>query len=95
MCPQPFTSTAPPSTAPSLQTYSSKQRRLQITRCTKCTVTDTVLFNSNTFAEQCYHVIQYLCSPEIDRYYPEYLNDKHARQNFERKADRYKWVNTR
>ena len=46
---------------------------------------------TSPFAEQCYHIIQYLCSPEIDRYYPDYINDKHARQNFKRKADRYKW----
>ena len=89
-CSQPFasasTSTVPPSTA-LLQTYSSKQRRLQITRHTKGTVVDTALFNSTSFFEQCYHIIQYLCSPEIDRYYPDYINDKHARQNFKRKAD--------
>ena len=56
---------------------------------------DTALFNSTPFAEQCYRIIQYLYSPEIDRYYPDYLNDKHARQNFKRKADRYKWDDTR
>ena len=89
--PSASTSTAPPS----LQTYSSKQRRLQITRHTKGTVADTVLYNSSPFAEQCYHIIQYLCSPEIDICYPDYLNDKHARQNFKRKADRYKWDETR
>ena len=59
------------------------------------TVTDTALFNSTPFAEQCYHIIQYLCSPEIDGYYPDNLNDKHSRQNFKRKADRYKWDETR
>ena len=95
-CSQPSasTSTAPPSTS-QLQTYSSKQRRLQITRHTKGTVADTALYNSTPFAEQCYHIIQYLCSPDIDRYYPDYLNDKHAKQNFKRKADRYKWDETR
>ena len=95
-CSQPSasTSTAPPSTS-RLQTYSSKQRRLQITRHTKGTVVDTALYNSTPFAEQCYHIIQYLCSPDIDRYYPDYLNDKHAKQNFKRKADRYKWDETR
>ena len=62
---RPFAST-PPSTAP-MQTYSSKQRRLQITRHTKGTEADTALFNSTPFAEQCYHIIQYLSSPEIDR----------------------------
>ena len=89
-CSQPSasTSTAPPSR---LQIYSSKQRRLQVTRCTKGTVKDTALFNSAPFTEQCYHSIQYLHSPEIDRYYPDYINDKHARQNFKRKAERYKW----
>ena len=85
--PSASTSTAPPSR---LQTYSSKQRRLQVTRCTKGTVEDTTLFNSTPFAEQCYHIIQYLRSLEIDRYYPDYINDKHARQNFKRKAERYK-----
>ena len=69
--------------------------RLQITRCTKGTVADTALYNSSPFAKQCYHIIQYLRSPEMDRYYPDYLNDKHARQNFKRKADRYKWDETR
>ena len=95
-CSQPSasTSTAPPSTS-RLQTYSSKQRRLQITRCTKGTVADTALYNLTPFAEQCYHILQYLCSPEIDNYYPDYLNDKHARQNFKRKADRYKWDEAR
>ena len=86
------TSTAPPLR---LQTYSSKQRRLQVTRCTKGTVEDTALFTSSTFAEQCYHIIQFLHSPEIDRCFPDYLNDKHARQNFKRKAERYKWNETR
>ena len=92
-CSQPSasTSTAPPP----VQTYCSKQRRLQITRWTKGTVADTALFNSTPFAEQCYHIIQYLHSPEIDRCYPDYINDKHARQNFKRKADRYKWDKTR
>ena len=85
--PSASTSTAPPS---SLQTYSSKQRRLQVTRCTKGTVEDTALFTSSTFAEQCYHIIQFLHSPEIDRCFPDYLYDKHARQNFKRKAERYK-----
>ena len=78
-----------------LQTYSSKQRRLQVTRCTKGTVEDTALFTSSTFAEQCYHIIQFLHSPEIDRCFPDYLNDKHARQKFKRKAERYKWDETR
>ena len=49
----------------------------------------------STFAEQCYHIIQFLHSPEIDRCFPDYLNDKHARQNFKRKAERYKWDETR
>ena len=90
--PSASTSTAPPSR---LQTYSSKQRRLQVTRCTKGAVEDTALFTSSTFAEQCYHIIQFLCSPEIDRCFPDYLNDKHARQNIKRKAERYKWDKTR
>ena len=51
------TSTAPSSTS-QLQTYSSKQRRLQITRHTKHTVADTALYNSTPFARQCYHIIQ-------------------------------------
>ena len=91
---QPSAST---STAPSLrlQTYSSKQRRLQVTRCTKGTMKDTALFTSSAFAEQCYHIIQFLQSPEIDRCFPDYLNDKHTRQNFKRKAERYKWDETR
>ena len=85
-----------PTAQPSrLQTYSSKQGRLQVTRCTKGTVEDTALFTSSTFAEQCYHIIQFLCSPEIDRCFPDYLNDKCARQNFKRKAERYKWDETR
>ena len=78
-----------------LQTYSSKQRRLQVTRCTKGTVEDTALFTSSTFAQQCYHIIQFLHSPEIDRCFPDYLNDKHVKQNFKRKAERYKWDGTR
>ena len=47
--PSASTSTAQPLR---LQTYSSKQRRLQVTRCTKGTVEDTTLFTSSTFAEQ-------------------------------------------
>ena len=90
--PSASTSTVPLSI---LQTYSSKQRTLQVTRCTKGTVEDTALFNSTPFAEQCYHIIQYLCSPEIDRYYPDYINHKHVRQNFKRKGERYKWDTTR
>ena len=43
-CSQPSTSTS--TAPPSLQTYSSKQRRLQITRRTKGTVADTTLYNS-------------------------------------------------
>ena len=76
-CSQPSasTSTTPPSTS-----------QLQITRCTKGPVADTALYNSTPFAEQCYHIIQFLCSPEIDRYYPDYLNDKHARQKFKKKS---------
>ena len=64
---QPYasTSTAPPLR---LQTYSSKQRRLQVTSHTKGTVEDTALFTSSTFARQCYHIIQFLCSPEIDMF---------------------------
>ena len=27
--------------------------------------------------------------------FPDYLNDKHARQNFKRKVERYKWDETR
>ena len=85
-----------PTAQPSrLQAYSSKQRRLQVTRCTKGTVEDTALFTLSTFAKQCYHIIQFLHSPEIDRCFPDYLNDKHARQNFKRKAERYKWDKTR
>ena len=97
-CSQPsFQPSASASTAqPSrLQTYSSKQRRLQVTQRTKGTVEDTALFTSSTFAEQCYHIIQFLHSPEIDRCFPDYLNDKHARQNFKRKVERYKWDETR
>ena len=90
--PSASTSTAPPSR---LQTYSLKQRRLQVTRCTKGTVEDTALFTSHKFAEQCYHIIQFLHSPKIDRCFPDYLNDKYARQNFKRKAERYKWDETR
>ena len=67
----------------------------KVTRHTKDTVEDTALFTSSTFAEQFYHIIQFLRSPEIDRCFPGYLNDKHARQNFKRKAERYKWDETR
>ena len=93
-CSQPSSqpSASQPSSQPTaqplrLQTYSSKQRRLQVTRCRKGTVEDTALFTSSTFAEQCYHIIQFLHSPEIDRCFCDYLNDKHARQNFKRKAE--------
>ena len=101
-CSQPSSqlSASQPSSQPTaqplrLQTYSSKQRRLQVTRCTKGTVEDTALFTSSTFAEPCYHIIQFPHSPEIDRCFPDYLNDKHARQNFKRKAEQYKWDKTR
>ena len=95
-CPQPSSQPSSSTAQPSrLQTYSSKQRRLQVIRRTKGTVEDTALFTSSTFAEQCYHIIQFLCSPEIDRCFPDYLNDKHAWQNFTRKAERYKCDETR
>ena len=73
---QPSSSTAQPWR---LQTYSSKQRRLQVTWRSKGTVEDTALFTSSTFAKQCYHIIQFMRSPEIDRCFPDYLNNKHAR----------------
>ena len=91
-CSQPSSSTAQPSR---LQTYSSKQIRLQVTQCTKGTVEDTALFTSSTFSKQCYHIIQFLRSPEIDRCFPDYLNNKRARQNLKRKAERYKWDETK
>ena len=89
LCSQPSAS-IPTAPLPPVQTYFSKQRRLQITRCTKGTVADTALFNSTPFAEQCYNIIQYLHSPEIDTILTILMTNMQGR-----KADRYKWDDTR
>ena len=45
----------------------------------KGTVADTALYNSIPFTEQCYHIIQYLHSPEIDRHYPDLMTNMQGR----------------
>ena len=48
-------------------------------------------FSSLSFAERCYHIINYLYSPESDRVYPFFITHKWDRQNFRKKAESFRW----
>ena len=48
-------------------------------------------FSSLSFAERCYHVMNYLRSPESDRVYPFFITHKWDRQNFRKRTDPFRW----
>ena len=43
------------------------------------------------FAERCYHIINYLHSPESDRVYPYFITHKWDRQNFRKRTESFRW----
>ena len=47
-------------------------------------------FSSLSFAERCYHIINYLCSPESDRVYPFFITHKWDRQNFRKGTESFR-----
>ena len=47
-------------------------------------------FSSFSFAERCYHVINYLQSPESDRVYPFFITHKWDRQNFWKRTESFR-----
>ena len=48
-------------------------------------------FTNLSFAERCYHIINYLCSPESDRVYPYFITHKWDRQNFRKRTESFRW----
>ena len=72
-----------------------KQKQTKIHRRPKGTVPDTATYNALSHAKKCFHIIHYLHSSPIDRVYPDFITDKYCRQNFQRKADKYKQDDTR
>ena len=46
-------------------------------------------FSSLSFTERCYHIINYLCSPESDRVYPFFITHKWDRQNFRKRTESF------
>ena len=48
-------------------------------------------FSSLSFAERCYHIINYLCSPESDRVYPFFITHKWYRQNLRKRTESFRW----
>ena len=48
-------------------------------------------FSSLPFAERCYHIINYLHSPESDRDYPLFITHKWDRQNFRKRTEPFRW----
>ena len=48
-------------------------------------------FTNLSFAERCYHIINYLCSPESDRIYPYFITHKWDRQNFRKRTESFRW----
>ena len=48
-------------------------------------------FTSLSFAERCYHIMNYLCSPESDRVYPFFITHKWDRKNFRKRTDSFRW----
>ena len=49
------------------------------------------MFSSLSFAERCYHIINYLHSPESDRVYPFFITHKWDRQNFRKRTESFRW----
>ena len=48
-------------------------------------------FTNLSFAERCYHIINYLCSPESDRVYSYFIIHKWDRQNFRKRTEFFRW----
>ena len=48
-------------------------------------------FFSLSFAERCYHIMNYLRSPESDRVYPFFITHKWDRQNFRKRTESFRW----
>ena len=48
-------------------------------------------FTSLSFAEICYHIMNYLHSPESDRVYRFFIAYKWDRQNFRKRTDSFRW----
>ena len=48
-------------------------------------------FSSLSFAERCYHIINYLHSPESDRVYLFFITHKWDRQNFRKRTESFRW----
>ena len=48
-------------------------------------------FTNLSFADRCYHIINYLCSPESDRVYPYFITHKWHRQNFRKRTESFRW----
>ena len=48
-------------------------------------------FTNLSFAERCYHIINYLCSPESDRVYPNFITYKWDRPNFRKRTESFRW----
>ena len=48
-------------------------------------------FSSLSFAERCYHIMNYLWSPESDRVYPFFITHKWDRQSFRKRTESFRW----
>ena len=48
-------------------------------------------FTSLSFTERCYHIMNYLRSPELDRVYPFFITHMWDRQNFRKRTDSFRW----
>ena len=48
-------------------------------------------FTNLSFAERCYHIINYLHSTESDRVYPYFITHKWDRQNFRKRTESFRW----
>ena len=48
-------------------------------------------FSNLSFAERCYHIFNYLHSPESERVYPYFITHKWDRQNFRKRTESFRW----
>ena len=48
-------------------------------------------FISLSFVERCYHIMNYLHSPESDRVYPFFITHKWDRQKLQERTDSFRW----
>ena len=48
-------------------------------------------FTSLSFAERCYHIMNYLHSPESDRVYPFFITHKWDRQKIRKRTESFRW----